>query len=75
MKVNEQPVLIEDDPLHGQTFEHPAFGQISASRVTGSASLYGSDFEHHAFVEVRISRSQLKRSLARDRFFPGYTNP
>lgn len=69
MRNIQEPELISDDPIHGKTYHHPAFGQISASRVTGGASLYGSDFEHRAFVEITISRSQLGRSLSRDWHF------
>lgn len=45
---------------------HPAFGQISATRVSGDAFLYGSDFRHRAYMTVRISRSELHRNLSRD---------
>ena len=43
----------------GSTFDHPAFGQISASRVTGNPgrTLYGSEFVHRAWINLRISRS------------------
>lgn len=52
----------------GSTFDHPAFGQISASRVTATLgrTLYGSDFVHRAWVTIRISRSSFDRSLSRD---------
>jgi hypothetical protein len=66
MSNTQDPKLISDDPIHGKSYDHPAFGQIAASRVTGQASLYGSDFEHNAFVEITISRSELHRNLSRD---------
>jgi hypothetical protein len=52
----------------GSSFDHPAFGQISASRVsaTPGRTLYGSDFVHRAWVTLRISRSSFDRSLSRD---------
>lgn len=46
--------------------EHPAFGLIGGSRVSGGAVLFGSDFVHHNFVEIRISRAELHRDLSRD---------
>lgn len=46
--------------------EHPAYGQIAVSRVSGGRYLYGSDFEHSNYVVVRISESQLNRTLNRD---------
>lgn len=45
---------------------HPAYAQIGASRVSGSARLYGSDFVHQNFVRIRISKSEMHRSLAND---------
>lgn len=45
---------------------HPAFGQISVSRVTGGAYLYGSDFQHQHYMTITIRRSELHRNLSRD---------
>lgn len=71
MKPNEQnPTIRHVPPPMGGTVEsHPAFGQISASRVSGQSTLYGSDFLHHNFVEIRVTRSELHRSLSRDWHF------
>ena len=33
---------------------HPAYGQITVSKVSGSRVLYGSDFVHHSYVTLRI---------------------
>jgi hypothetical protein len=63
----EEPVVEKvDDPTVEEKITHPAFGQISASRVNGSANLYGSDFNHNNFISIRISHSELKRGLSRD---------
>lgn len=48
---------------------HPAFAQISASRVSGRAYLYGSDFDHQHYISLRIKRSELHRNLSRDWHF------
>src|SRR3546814_2680674 len=48
------------------TTTHPAFAQISASRVTGLANLYGSDFAHQSYVRIRVNPSEMHRSLAND---------
>lgn len=43
----QQPELARADELHGDTYTHPRFGLISASRVSGGghgATLHGSDF-------------------------------
>lgn len=52
-----------------KAYSHPAFGQISASRVSGSSTLYGSDFLHHNYISIRINRSELNRDLNRDWHF------
>lgn len=57
----------------GQTIEHPAFGQISVSRITAGGAgvnLYGSDFGHGDLVSIEIKHSQLNRELNHDWYFP-----
>lgn len=63
-----EPIVESKDnsPAGGTIARHPAFAQIGASRVQGSANLYGSDFGHHNYVIVRISESVLHRTLSRD---------
>lgn len=58
----ERPGHLHDD----KRYSHPAYGQISAHRVTGGAVLYGSDFRHDGYVEITIKRSEMNRTLARD---------
>jgi hypothetical protein len=68
----EQPV--ERDGRHeSTTTSHPAFAQISASRVSSSpgAVLYGSGFKHTHFIVVTIKRSELSRNLNDDSYFAG----
>jgi hypothetical protein len=50
---------------------HPAFGLISASRVSSSpgASLFDSEIQHQHYVTVRISTCVRKRDLNRDWLF------
>lgn len=64
----ERPTVTDESshPTGGHRETHPAFGQIGASRVNGTAHLYGSDFTHHGYVEITIRRSTLQRSLSRD---------
>lgn len=66
MNKPEQEPTESPDGQMGTRFEHPAFGQIGASRVSGDTTLYGSDFIHHHFVKISINRSQLNRDLSRD---------
>lgn len=46
--------------------EHPAFGQISAHRISGGKVLFGSDFQHNGFMRIRIAQASLKRDLSYD---------
>lgn len=62
-------VTIGDGPMSEEKEVHPAYGQIAASRVQGSARLYGSDFEHRAFVRIEIRASEQHRNLSHDWFF------
>lgn len=52
----------------GTRYSHPAFGQLSASRVQNGSgeTLYGSDFKHHDYIVIRIGESELTRTLSRD---------
>lgn len=64
-----QPPTIEhkaNDPLTDTVERHPAYAQIAANRVTGTAHLYGSDFAHHQFMSIEIKASELHRGLSRD---------
>lgn len=65
----QDPVTVQDGRTHvkdGTKTTHPAFAQISASRVSGYTALYGSDFRHNHYVIVRIDTSELNRDLNRD---------
>jgi hypothetical protein len=61
-----------EDAIGGDTFKHPAFGQIVANRVNGQnkGSLYCSDFTGNSYIAVTISGSVLTRNLSSDWLFP-----
>ena len=59
-------VVRRDEAVVDTTEKHPAYGQISAGRVSGKTYLYGSDFSHQHFIRIEIRRSELNRSLSRD---------
>ena len=65
----QDPVKTETDANFGDTYTHPAFAQIRASRCSGGAYLYGSDFQHQHYITVRISGSVLKRNLSNEWHF------
>lgn len=67
MRTEQEPTVEEvHSPMVDTIERHPAYGQIGAWRVHGTAYLYGSDFRHNGYVTIRISRSLLNRSLSRD---------
>jgi hypothetical protein len=67
MPVNyEQPQVSDKTGGDGQKITHPAYAQISASRVSGGISLYGSEFKHHNYITIRIATSELNRHLSND---------
>lgn len=66
----EEPItrVVEDSNLAETVTTHPAFGQISICRQTGSRSaLYGSDFDHQSVISLEITGSELVRNLSNDR--------
>lgn len=66
----EEPVTTkEDGPCSEYVTRHPAYGQISASRVSGYGVLYDSEFKHQHYVTITIRRSEQHRSLSRDWHF------
>lgn len=66
-KMEEPVVHVETGTHRDETrVTHPAFGQITVSRIQGRRALYGSDFEHNTYVRITIYRSELNRHLSRD---------
>lgn len=61
-----EPTLIKKDPIHGDEYAHPAFGQIAVFRTSGAAHLYGSDFTHQHYMTIRVHESTLNRNLSED---------
>lgn len=67
----EKPKLISQGQM-GEEYSHPAFGQISCSRVTGGNNyLYGSDFAHHNTVRISITGSVVVRDHGIERAHNG----
>lgn len=66
-----RPTVKKGDRHTDSIEQHPAFGQIAASRVSGRHRLYGSDFTHNHFMTITIRGSELHRSLSRDWYAPG----
>lgn len=70
----EYPVKVTrvtDGPQNGrETSKHPAFGQVSLSRVRGSVKLYGSALDRHdEFIVLRVTRSELNHDLGRNWYY------
>ena len=68
---SEVDPVVTDSYFEGTRSDHPAFGQISANRVSGHTTLYGSDFIHNNYISIRLYTSSLDRSLSEDRYFSG----
>ena len=67
-RVQEPKVTKTSGVLGGEEYSHPAYGQISVSRVQGGKSyLYGSDFAHHNTVRIEIRESVITRSGSTER--------
>jgi hypothetical protein len=64
----EEPVK-RDHQRGGETWSHPAYGQLEIMRTSGSTDLYDSEFKHQHFITIRLNRSELHRDLARDWHF------
>lgn len=62
----EYPQTTAPDNRGATTETHPAYGQITASRVHGRGYLYGSDFEHQNYVSISVYTSELVRDLSTD---------
>lgn len=53
----------------GETIEHPAFGIVGVSRVSGRRNLFGVDHPQEHYISLTIKRAELARSDTRDRVF------
>lgn len=64
----EKPGLHASHDSDSKKYTHPAFGQISASRVGSQpgVTMYGTDFRHQNYISIRVHRSELNRDLSRD---------
>lgn len=69
----QEPTVRAGHMDRGTVLSHPAFGQITISRVSSShgQNLYGADFKHSHFLELTIVESELVRDLSYDRHSPG----
>lgn len=69
----QEPTKTMDEMAGGRMavkMEHPAFGMISVSRVSGRTNLFGSDFAHQNYVVITINDADLRREMSRDWVFP-----
>jgi hypothetical protein len=61
--------VTQGDGVHTDEIRtHPAFAQISVSRVSGDSNLYGSEFRHQHFMMIRIHESEEHRGLSYTRY-------
>jgi hypothetical protein len=63
MAAHETVEPIYEEGSHGDVkSSHPAFGAISATRVSGRANLFDSSMAHHGYVVVEISGATMHES-------------
>lgn len=58
---------MKDEDLYGREIESPAFGMISASRISGETNLFGVDYPQGHFIRLTISTARLNRNGGTDR--------
>jgi len=72
----EEPVVTVEGPEYRrvEVTRHPAYGQISAGRVSGGSMLYGSDFQHQSCIRIHVKTSELQRNLSNDTYRAHHDN-
>lgn len=68
----QEPESVQSKGVGGDKEEkltHPAYAQLSITRVSGGTNLYGSDFTHQRSVEINLHKSELHRSLSSDWYY------
>jgi len=67
MRKTQRPTKIKGDGIRtDDRFEHPAYGMISCSRVSGHTKLVGSDLKHQHYISLRIKTANRDRGLGRN---------
>lgn len=75
MRTTQEPTKDEGASLTGRTvYSHPAFGIITASRISGQTNLFGSNVGHSGFVRISIFPAKLHRDGYSD-FIHGSIKP
>jgi len=54
-----------------QKFEHPSYGMVGLSKVSGRGRLFGSSVDHHHFITLTIHQARMVRELNNDHYYPG----
>lgn len=58
MNEKNEPKLVSEDNVLGKKYEHPSWGVIQVSRVSGQKQLLGSNLKHQHFVTLNIGRGK-----------------
>lgn len=66
-----EPKLIRTNPVHGDVYEHDAYGMVSYSHLSGGVGqLVGSELKHSHSIMLTIHSARKTRNLNRDWFTP-----
>lgn len=52
-----------------KTFEHPSYGMVGLSRVSGRGRLFGSSVDHHHYITLTIHKAVMNRELNNDHYY------
>ncbi len=72
MSYKEEPIKERRDkgPMGGTWEEHPAFGVVSLSRISGGGGvMFGSVVNHSGYIALRIRRCQRQHDYGQDTLF------
>jgi len=68
----QKPTISQDEtPFKGERLNHPAFGNVTVSKITGHANLFMSELAHKNYVEIEICEAELHRDGYSETLFGG----
>jgi hypothetical protein len=69
----DEPIKVSSDPLHGESFQHEAYGVAQLHRYSGTKDLFMVDYPQAHFMGLSIHLASLTRNLSNDWVHPRET--
>ena len=66
---DQEPKLTQEDDTLGGRFEHPAFGCVTISRVSGGGPLFMSNVRHQHQIHLTVKRASMRRNHNQDNHY------